>query len=433
MRSLPFPTTRREFLRGATGGIGLLAFGQFAPSFLVQSVRAEAPRPEKDRSILVLVQLAGGNDGLNTVVPFTDDAYYRFRPNLGLPAASVLPLSDTQGLHPACAPLHDLFNHGQLAVVQNVGYPNPNRSHFRSTEIWETATVSDATSATGWVGRFLDNTCAGVPGRDSTAAADSAPDPAAVHLSDAVPGAFLAAGSHSTFGLPARSRGRSRERGESRLLEQLVRPTDHSDADHDHAHGNAGFLRQVTLDTLVTERRVQEVVNRYRPEATYPGDPFANSLRQVAALISAGLSTRVYFVSLGGFDTLNNQASAHERLLRTLSTGLAAFQTDLTARRLDKQVLTMTFSEFGRRPNENLSRGTDHGTAAPLFALGAGVRGGLLGTPPSLDLTLNEDLSFSTDFRQVYASVLRDWLGAASDSILGQAFDPLPLFHDRFV
>lgn len=425
----PFPTTRREFLRGATGGIGLLAFGQFAPSFLVQSVRAEAPRPEKDRSILVLVQLAGGNDGLNTVVPYTDDAYYRLRPNLGLPAASILQLSDTQGLHPACAPLHDLFNHGQLAVVQNVGYPNPNRSHFRSTEIWEAATASDATSDTGWVGRFLDNTCAGMPVR-APADADSAPDPVAVHISDEVPGAFLAAGSHSTFGLPARSRGRSQERGERHLLEQLVRP-----ADHDHAPGtaNAGFLRQVTLDTLVTERRVQDVINRYRPEATYPGDPFANSLRQVASLISAGFSTRVYFVSLGGFDTHNNQAGAHERLLRTLSTGLAAFQADLTSRQLDNQVLTMTFSEFGRRPNENLSFGTDHGTAAPLFALGTGVRGGLLGTAPSLDLAPNDDLSFSTDFRQVYASVLRDWLGAPPDSVLGQTFDPLPLFHDRFI
>jgi uncharacterized protein (DUF1501 family) len=430
MRPSPFPTTRREFLRGATGGIGLLAFGQFAPSFLVQSVRADSPRPEKDRSILVLVQLAGGNDGLNTVVPYTDDAYYRLRPNLGLPAASVLPLSDTQGLHPACAPLHHLFDRGQLAVVQNVGYPNPNRSHFRSTEIWEAATASDATSATGWIGRFLDNTCAGMPGQ---ATADAAPDPVAVHISDEVPGAFLAAGNHATFGLPARSRGRSRDQGERQLLTQLVRPADHSDADHDHTHGNAGFLRQVTLDTLVTERRVQEVVNRYRPEVTYPGDPFANSLRQVAALISAGFSTRVYFVSLGGFDTHNNQAGAHERLLRTLSTGLAAFQADLTARKLDDQVLTMTFSEFGRRPNENLSAGTDHGTAAPLFALGAGVRGGLLGTPPSLDLAPNEDLSFSTDFRQVYASVLRDWLGAPPETIPGQTFAPLPLFHNRVV
>ncbi len=411
------PTTRREFLRLSSRGIGLLAFGHFAPDFLVQSVRAGTPQPEKDRRILVLVQLAGGNDGLNTVVPFADDAYYRLRPNLGLPAASVLKLDDHQGLHPACADLHRLFGEGRLSVIQNVGYPNPNRSHFRSTEIWEAASDSDASLDTGWIGRYLDNTCQGSPDADALAAAI---DPAAVHISDELPGSFLAHQDHATFGLSASQRRGSRNQ-DLKLLEQLTAHEMHDD------HGNGGFLRQVTLDALVTERRVEALINRYRAEAKYPGGPFAQSLQNVAALISANLSTRVYFVSLGGFDTHNAQANQHERLLRTLSEGLAAFQADLTARKLDDQVLTMTFSEFGRRPNENQSGGTDHGTAAPLFMLGSGLNGGLSGSAPSLNLAANEDLTYSTDFRQIYGTILQDWLSAPAPEILGGDFGTLPL------
>src|SRR5215213_1267588 len=176
----PFlPSTRREFLGMSGKGIGLLAFSQFAPSFLVQSTRAAAPAAEKDRSILVLVQLAGGNDGLNTLIPFEDADYYRLRPTIGIPKEKVLRVSDTLGLHPSCAAMHGLFKDGKIALVQNVGYPNPNRSHFRSTEIWETASNSEEFLGTGWVGRFMDNACAGVP-------ADSH-DPLAVHITNGLP------------------------------------------------------------------------------------------------------------------------------------------------------------------------------------------------------------------------------------------------------
>jgi uncharacterized protein (DUF1501 family) len=179
------------------------------------------------------------------------------------------------------------------------------------------------------------------------------------------------------------------------------------------------------MDALVTEKRVQGVLGDYRPEATYPGTPFAQSLRNVAALVAAGFPTRVYFVTLGGFDTHSNQATAHQNLLRTLSDGLAAFQKDLEAHRLDRQVLTMTFSEFGRRPNENESRGTDHGTAAPLFVMGTRVKGALHGTPPSLKLQRNQDLTFSTDFRQVYATVLDKWFACPTEQVLGRSYRPL--------
>ncbi len=405
----PFPSTRREFLRMSGAGIGLLAFSHFAPSFLVRSTFAAQPSPERDRTILVLVQLAGGNDGLNTVIPFEDANYYRLRPTLGIAKDQVLRLGDTLGLHPACSALHRLFHNGKLGIVQNVGYPNPNRSHFRSTEIWESGSDSDRILSSGWIGRFLDNTCAGMP----------TDDPAAVHLGGEVPQTFLAENIHPTFGVASGGSRRS-GRGDADLLEKLVAQP----ADDEH-HGNHSFLKQTMMDTLVTEKRVQKILGAYQPEATYPGTSFAQSLKQIAALISAGLSTRVYFVSLGGFDTHANQLNTHQTLMRTLSEGLTAFQHDLEAHRLDDQVTTMTFSEFGRRPMENESKGTDHGTAAPLFVMGSRVKGGLHGSAPSLDLGRNQDLTFSTDFRQVYATVLDRWFATTPASVLGQDYRPL--------
>jgi uncharacterized protein (DUF1501 family) len=411
------PTTRREFFRQTGRGLGLLAFSRFAPSFLVNSTLASAPAAEKDRSILVIVQLAGGNDGLNTLVPYEDANYYRLRPTLGLPKAEVLPVSTTLGLHPACAALHGLFHDGRLAIVQNVGYPNPNRSHFRSTEIWETASGSSDFATTGWIGRYLDNACAGRPVAE-------AHDPLAVHLNtlNGTPESFLSVQDHPTFGLLGSGAGR-RDSDETRqLLERVA-----EDAPGEN-QGEASYLRHTLMDALVTERKVQSILADYHPAAPYPVNAFASSLRSVAALIAAGLPTRVYFVTLNGFDTHVNQAATQATLLKTLAEGLAAFQGDLEAHRLADQVATMTFSEFGRRPSENESHGTDHGTAAPLFVMGSRVKGGLQGTPPSLALQRNEDVTYGTDFRSVYATMLADWLGAPPDPVLGARFDRLPLF-----
>lgn len=409
---LSLPTTRREFLGVSSRGIGLLAFSRFAPDFLVQSTRAAAPAPEKDRSILVLVQLAGGNDGLNTLIPFEDADYYRLRPTLGIAKDKVLRLSDAAGLHPSCTAMRSLFENGKLAVVQNVGYPNPNRSHFRSMEIWETASGSDEFSSTGWVGRFLDNACAGVP-------ADSH-DPLAIHISNGVPQSFASASSHSTFGLALGGGGRRENEDSRKLLEAMALGPDGSSPD-----GSTTFLKQTLMDTLVTERKVQRVIAEYRASSPYPPSPLATSLRNVAALVAARLPTRVYFVSLGGFDTHSNQVGQHAALLNQLSESLAAFQKDLEAKHLDSQVTTMTFSEFGRRPSENQSRGTDHGTAAPLFVMGSKVRGGLHGNAPSLALERNQDLTFTTDFRRVYSTALEGWLGCPADKVLARKFEPL--------
>ncbi len=317
-----FPTTRREFLQLSGRGIGLLAFSRFAPEFLVNSALASTPAPEKDRSILVLVQLAGGNDGLNTLVPFEDANYYRLRPTLGLAKEKVLRINPTLGLHPSCTALHRLLQEGKLGIVQNVGYPNPNRSHFRSSEIWETASSSNEYLATGWIGRFMDNACSGQPIADIH-------DPVGVHISNGVPQSFLSARDHPTFGLVPGA-GNRRENEENRqLLESLVAQSGPAESD------NATFLKHTLMDSLVTEKKVQRVLGSYQPSASYPGNAFAASLRNVAGLIAAGLPTRVYFVSLSGFDTHSNQANQQANLLTTLSEGLAAFQKDLELHRLD--------------------------------------------------------------------------------------------------
>ncbi len=413
------PSTRREFLQFGARGLGLLAFSRFAPGFLVESVAAGVPRAEKDRSILVLVQLAGGNDGLNTVVPYSDDRYYRLRPTLGLKNNELLTLDSHTALHSSCAALHELYKGGQLGIVQSVGYPNPNRSHFRSTEIWETASESEDYLTTGWVGRYFDNACNGTPKETA---------PCGVCVGNSVPQSFLSANVHQTFALPSARGGRraNQDKNLSMLEEVLQQPAAASGMDDDHHdHSNAGYLRHTMMDALVTEKKFQSILADYRPDAEYPGNQLAAALRQVAALIAAGNATRVYYVTLGGFDTHSGQRATQANLLRTLSDSLAAFQRDLTVKKLDGQVLTMTFSEFGRRAGENDSNGTDHGTAAPLFVLGSHVKGGLHGTAPSLNLRRNEDLKFTTDFRSVYATVIDRWLGADSRAILGSEHTPL--------
>jgi hypothetical protein len=242
-----------------------------------------------------------------------------------------------------------------------------------------------------------------------------------VHALNGSPETFMGAQTHPTFGMTPYGVGRGGSDQTRRLLEEDIG----SPADDD---GDAlGFLRHTLMDTLVTERKVHDMLGSYRQQAEYPHTPFGASLRNIAALIAAGLPTRVYFVTLGGFDTHVNQAGTQARLLATLSEGLGAFQADLSAHRLDDQVLTMTFSEFGRRPSENESRGTDHGTAAPLFVMGSGIRGGILGTAPSLDLPKNQDIAYSTDFRQVYATALENWLGCPSGPVLGGQFRTMPL------
>jgi len=403
-------TTRREFLRAGGTALGFLGLTQIAPSFVARAAAVGSPAPDKDATILVLVQLAGGNDGLNTVIPYQNDAYYQLRPTLAIPRTKGIPLTDDLAPHPSCPEMHALFAEGKLSILQNVGYPNPNRSHFRSMEIWETGVDSDDVSPSGWVSRFFDNCCEGSPSED----------PNGIYLTQQAPQVFDSEKFQNIYGATAGSRGQT---GANRaLLENMIKepPPDAPEPFH--------FLSHTYLDALAMDDRMARILREHRPTGPYPNSGLGRSLDQVARMIRGGLDTRVYFVSLGGFDTHSAQEGRQARLLAELSAALAAFQRDLEHDRLDSQVTTMTFSEFGRRPMENESRGTDHGTAAPLFIMGSSVKQPVFGNPPSLaGLERNGDLRHETDFRSVYATILEEWLACPSAPVLGRSFKKLPV------
>jgi len=409
--------TRREFLRSTS----LLAVGAAMPGFLARSVAAAAAMPHhpipgfKDDRILVVIQLGGGNDGLNTVIPYTDDAYYRSRPSIALKKKDILRVTDSIGLHPNLTHLKELADGGQLTIVEGVGYPNPNRSHFRSMEIWHTATDSNRYSKTGWIGRYLDNQCGG-----------EAEPVAGVALGGDRPQAFDGDKGFGVAFQDPESFGWNDGQGEAR--EQNFRQMNNA---YRPQNETLDFLRKVTANAVLSSDRVKEVSKKYKGGITYPNDAFATSLRTVAKMIAGELPTRIYYVTLGGFDTHANQLGSHGSLMERFSAGVAAFQKDLEAQGNADRVLTMTFSEFGRRVAENASGGTDHGTAAPMFLIGNTINPGTAGKRPSLTDLDNGDLKYTTDFRSIYGSIMEQWLGAPSAPVLGQAFPQVAVVNPK--
>jgi uncharacterized protein (DUF1501 family) len=422
MRSM---MTRKEFL---TKGLTIVAAGATAPMFLTrtalalnnpwdQSLTASAAgRP--DWPTLVVVQLGGGNDGLNTVVPYAHDEYYRARPHLAVPRQNLLRLTDEVGLHPALRPLKELYDDGRLAVVQGVGYPNPNRSHFRSMEIWQTADPEGTGLRTGWLGRLFDSEC---PDCGQVAGLTLSPEmPLAMQGNS---GRVVAMDNPARFGFhPVQGAGPQ----ELEAFRQLIQPVAGEEPVVD-------FLTHTEMNALLAAADMRKITGRLAQESDngYPKDPFAQKLRIVAELIAAGAPTRVYYVSLGGFDTHATQAGRHERLLEALGTGLGAFVRDLAQKSLTDKVLVMTFSEFGRRVAENASGGTDHGTAAPMLLVGGAVAPGVHGAQPSLSDLDQGDLKYKIDFRGVYATILEQWMGVHSDGILGGHFPTVGVLKPR--
>jgi uncharacterized protein (DUF1501 family) len=405
--------TRREFLQK---GLTVAAVGVTVPSFLTRTAYAlndptDIPRVSSrpgvpDDRILVVLQLAGGNDGLNTLVPFANDDYYRARPTLAIPQRNVLRLNDEIGLHPSLADMKTLFDGGQMAVVQGVGYPNPNRSHFRSMEIWETASDSERSLKYGWIGRYFDNACNGEPQPTlGVCIGSSAPmtfrNPRHVGVTLQNPAQYQWAAGEAMAG-PGTFRKLNEPKG---------------------AAGALDFLQRTALNAQVSSDQIRAAAARHRPSVTYPNNgPLGPSLRLIASLIAGGIGSRIYYASIGGFDTHSAQQGRHQQLLTQLGAGVRAFYQDLKEQGNADKVLVMTFSEFGRRVGENASGGTDHGTAAPMFLLGNPVKAGLYGRPPSLTDLDRGDLRFSTDFRSVYATVLQKWLGADPVKVLGGQF-----------
>jgi uncharacterized protein (DUF1501 family) len=414
--------TRRELMRLGLDSSALLACGQTVPLFLARSAAsmADGQLPAANGRILVVVQLDGGNDGLNTVVPYRDDEYRKRRPTIQIPAAEARKIDDHVALHPALDGFSRLLEQQRLAIVQSVGYPNPNRSHFECMAIWQTASLNPDKGAPGWLARAIDH-------RPSPQG-----DASALHVHDAMPLPQSLMGGREVIpsldrleqfrrrlGVPAAAASEA----QTAALDQLAR----------QERGEAGsllqFVERCSLITYASSARLERIEqNQKSSGSTYPDSySLARRLRLIGQLIKAGLSTAIYYTHLDGFDTHSGQLQQHAGLLRHLGASLIAFLDDLEKSGESEQVLVLVFSEFGRRLSENGSAGTDHGTAAPVFLLGRHVKPGLHGPYPDLMHLDDGDPRYAIDFRRVYATVLERWLGVAHDQILGAGFDPLPV------
>jgi uncharacterized protein (DUF1501 family) len=409
---------RRGFLKSSLAASSLVSMGSATiPGFLARS--AEAAESGPDERVLVVVQLVGGNDGLNTVVPHGLDGYARGRKALRIAPGAVHQLSPEIGLHPSMGPLAKLLEQGRLAVVQGVGYPNPDRSHFRSMEIWETARRDPGDLETGWLGRLVD-------GRPQEVHADAP----ALHVGmRSLPLALKAKRTEvptleSLEQYRLRLAGGSGDRRARREALEAVARIDRGADDP-----LLGFLRRSTLAAYDSSARLEQVAPKGSAPSSYPGYGLARRLELIAQIIKAGFGTRIYYTSLDGFDTHANQAGTHAALLNELSASVHAFHRDLSAAGLADRVAVLAFSEFGRRVEENASLGTDHGAAAPVIVIGPVAEARLVGPHPSLDDLEDGDLRFHTDFRRVYASILESWLGCPAAPIVGDGFTPLPLFR----
>lgn len=393
---------RRDFLRtsalSSTAALVPAFLRSYTPNRLFQS------RAEK---ILVVVQLSGGNDGLNTVVPYRNDLYYQARPKLAIASEEVLRVSDELGFHPAMQGLQSLYDEGLLTVVNNVGYPDPDRSHFRSMDIWHTASGSDQYLSTGWLGRYLDRHC-----RDCEQAH------AALEVDDAL---SLALKGERRNGFAMSSPRQLKKMTDNRYL-KLV-------ADHPHEHDeNIAYLYKTLIDTQASADYLAAQANIHRSTVDYPTSAFGRDLKQIAELITADTDTHIYYVSLTGFDTHAGQQARQQRLLQEYSEGMKAFVEDLRQNKLINDTLILTFSEFGRRVKQNASGGTDHGTANNLFLMGGNLRQkGFFNDGPDLSQLDGGDLRYKVDFREIYATVLNKWLNADAPQVLNGTFMGLPL------
>jgi uncharacterized protein (DUF1501 family) len=407
--------SRRDFIKGSA----LLSIGTTSSSLLKGAVAFAQQNPAytaaaKAGKILVVVQLAGGNDGLATVIPYGDPAYRAARPKLGLAPEAVLPLGDGLGFAPQLTGLKGLWDKGKLAIVRGVGYPEQDYSHFASMAIWEAGDPQLALS-NGWLGRTLDamesemhdpffgfGAGNGIP---PELRGEKVPIPAVANVAD--------------FGFKAKGQSAPANHARTATLVKLY--------EQYPANSRYGVLLETTADTAVeSSRMLAEVHGKYVAAVDYPDTPFASALQLLAETITGGLGIRVGHCTLGGFDTHTNQAADHAALMQTLDQGLTAFYADLAAHGRAQDVLVLTWSEFGRRVQENANESTDHGSASILFALGDGVRGGFYGDQPSLTTLIDRgNLSFTTDFRRVYATVIEDWLGVPSQPLFGKQWGSL--------
>jgi uncharacterized protein (DUF1501 family) len=403
--------TRRHFLTHTLRGSSLVALSTVVPQFVSRTALA-AP-PGKD-NILVVLELSGGNDGLNTVIPYADDLYHKARPTLRQLPNEVIRLDDHVGLHSAMKGLKPLWDQGQLAVVQGVGYPNPQRSHFEAMDIWQSADAR-AITTTGWLGRAAaesENRSGAVP------ILHIGPNALPRAVTGAPGGGAVTLNSRHSFRLELGGGNLQQQKTRRRLLENLATPTTAAAPQGDLA----SFVQRRQLQTLTALEHLRELLEG--PHAVpAQGTGLAQKLQLIAGLIARGFGTRLFYVNLDGFDTHAAQSFMHQKLLAELADSIGGFFQALQKTGHDSRVRLMTFSEFGRRVDENGSRGTDHGAASCLIVTGPSVRGGMVGKHPSLaDLDVG-DLKFHTDFRGLYATLLDSWLGCDSKAVLAARWE----------
>ena len=391
---------RRDFIKNSSLASGLF----FVPSFLksMELINPELLGYKK----LVVIQLSGGNDGLNTIIPYRNDIYYKKRPSLAVDKNNLIDVNGELGFHKSLAPLKNLYDQGYLSVINGVGYPNPNRSHFRSTDIWHTASNSDEYLETGWLGRYINKygkmPYSGIEVDDSLSL---------ILKGETING--IATKNPEVLFRNART---------PYFKKVLNQQTD----DHLSEH-NLGYLYKTMIEANSSANYIYETSKVFNSSVTYPNNPFANQLKTTAKFINSHLDSKVYYVSMGGFDTHAYQIKRQERLLKLYSESVATFVKDLEANNTFKDTLILTFSEFGRRVKQNASNGTDHGTANNVFVIGKNLKkAGFYNNAPDLNkLDKNGDLIYDIDFRTIYATLLNKWLDCSSETILNQQFKPL--------
>ena len=401
--------SRRAFIeKSAFATVG----GMMIPNFLKAFEKQNLGQNQSTDKTLVVIQLSGGNDGLNTVVPYRNDIYYKARPNIAIPSEKVLKLNDEVGLNPAMESLRGLYDDGLVNIINNVGYPNPDRSHFRSMDIWQTASDSTEYLNTGWIGRYLDAKCVGncVPYQ-------------ALEIDDTL--------SLSMKGAKVKALSvQDPEKLYKQVSANFINKIAQNKAVNEH--DNVAYLYKTLAETassaefLHTKQHAAQKI--YKSTNQYPQGELGQRLKTISELIVSGMPTNIYYVSISGFDTHFNQVNQQERLLKNYADSLSVFVNDLKKNNKFKDVAIMTFSEFGRRVKQNASGGTDHGTANNVFLISDNLkRPKVLNEAPNLTDLDDGDLKFSIDFRQIYASLLQDWLKTNDNAILSKSFQSLNL------
>jgi uncharacterized protein (DUF1501 family) len=397
---------RRQFL---TNSILASAGSLLIPNFL-KALELQSANVLTNHKKLIIIQLSGGNDGLNTVVPYRNDIYYKLRPDIAIEKTKILTLNDELGLNPVMIGLKNLYDDGMLSIISNVGYPNPDRSHFRSMDIWQTASSANEYLSTGWLGRYLDAQCTQTQCLPHYA----------IEVDDTLSLAMKGERSKALAVQDAKKLFQATRPAFLKTMQPQISET------HTQGHDNISYLYKTLAETVSSAEYLYDTSKIQKTKATYATGEFGRRMKTIAELILSGVQTQIFYVSLSGFDTHIRQNDKQEKLLEEYAISVAALIQDLKANSLLDNVLVMTFSEFGRRVAQNGSNGTDHGTANQVFLMGNKLKKkGFYNAAPDLTDLDEGDLRFTIDFRNIYADVLKNWLEINPNLILGQSFEGL--------